>query len=172
MQIRMQSQEYWAPEPGFLLRVLVCYYYTWNFALRYEFYVHCLLSRDLSPLCFMHYSQCLRTGCPPPSLVGWSFSSHSSFCIPNTVISDRLLTPSQALPSDIKWQHPNTWGNKKKTYTCELLPKPDYSSGVHLWACHLMQWLIYLTVCPVTQQVIQPGLYHTCWWLCVYHLMS
>lgn len=136
MQIRMQSQEYWAPEPGFLLRVLVCYYYTWNFALRYEFYVHCLLSRDLSPLCFMHYSQCLRTGCPPPSLVGWSFSSHSSFCIPNTVISDRLLTSSQALPSDIKWQHPNTWGNKI------LIPVNSYLNLItpQVFTCELVTW--------------------------------
>ena len=76
---------------------------------------------------------------PPPAptpFEGWSFSSHSSFCIPNTVISDRLLTSSQALPSDIKWQHPNTWGNKI------LIPVNSYLNLItpQVFICELVTW--------------------------------
>lgn len=84
-------------------------------------------------LSFMDYSRCPRTSCPlgkggvphPTVLAAYPILSVLTGCPPH-------LSHSQVTLNGII----STQELQQKTDTCELLPKPDDFSGVHLWACH------------------------------------
>lgn len=131
----MYSLEYWIPESAFLLSIL--FWLLLYITFYSEIWALCVLSalwdlpalwvsciilsvpepaaplarvEHLVPLFLLHAQHCqsVLTGCPP-------HLSHSQVTL-NDIISTQEL--------------------QRKTDTCELLPKPDDSSGVHLWACH------------------------------------
>lgn len=102
---------------------------------------------------------------------GWSCPSHCSCCIPNTASSDRLSTSSQPLPSDIKWQCINTWGNKRlipvNSCLCMMTPEVFIREPVTNILTLLLVCLSRYTASYPTRNVPYAIVVR-----CIYHLMG